>query len=507
MKLFATTLCGLASAGCSDSDKFRNQLTCETECEFNNIGRTLRRTFYSQNSWTYLVIGTENNANVDYRQLLTFDAKNCGEDILDALSNREFGIEVHDRTEGMMTLEALYIGQHAKCKKSREGLFMQLRKDASNVEQDRDDFMNKSRKRDFYYLQFLGIQRAINQLGIDEAELHQCFGKANVKRVDYNGKASDHTKCLSYTMCDKEMDWGPDVTVEPTTSAATTKSTTTKDTVDPTVKPTDSVEPDDLPDYNNMNYNFSCDGSDCQVQMENGFTFMGTESQGVVTFKSIPFAQPPVGELRWKSPVSVFEYDETVDASGPAKKCMTLTAGVKDSFDDYSEDCLYLNIQVKKTVLESKERRPIVFFIHGGGFNGGSGQGNYKNAVLNQDVTMVGVNYRLGPWGFLQLDELEEGQQWRGNWGLQDQVAGMKWINVFGGVFGGDKDNLTIIGASAGSESCWRHFTTPHAWPYFTRVAATGIGLMAGSKSDGRVTKVKEFLPRFVLSFKFHLRN
>merc|ERR1711990_123096 len=104
-------------------------------------------------------------------------------------------------------------------------------------------------------------------------------------------------------------------------------------TVDPTIKPTDAPGPEDLPDYNDMNYSFSCDGSDCQIQMENGFSFMGTESQGVVTFKSIPYAQPPVGDLRWKSPVSIFEYDEIVDASGPAKKCMTLNAG-GDTFDD-----------------------------------------------------------------------------------------------------------------------------------------------------------------------------
>ena len=116
--------------------------------------------------------------------------------------------------------------------------------------------------------------------------------------------------------------------------------------------------------------------------------------------------------------------------------------------------------------------------------------GQYKNAVLNQDVTVAAVNYRLGPWGFLQLNEVEDKQQWRGHFGLQDQVAGMKWMNAFGGIFGGDKDEITIIGASAGSESCWRHLTTPYAWPYFKRVAATGIGLVAGSKADGRALKV-----------------
>ena len=488
MKLLATTLCGLASAGCSSNPKAKNPLECVNECEFQNVGRTLRRTFYSHNSWTYFVVGTEANADAapgSYKDLLTFDGKNCKQGILEALEAREFGIEVMDKSQAMMSLETLYLGQPDKCWASKKGLFMQINKDATKVSANKFDLMNKKRTKDFYYLQFLGINRAINQLGFTEDELHQCLGKANVKRLLTHEYGKDHTKCLSYKLCEKEWDDDDDVV----TTTQTTK--TTKPTEWPTSGPTVDPNPDDLPDYNDYNYDFSCNGSICTIEMENGISFQGTEKDGVISFNMVPYAEPPVADLRWKSPVLKLNYDDLVDANISSKKCMTLSNDDWSASSDVSEDCLYLKIQVAKTVLEQKEKRPIVYYIHGGGFNGGTGQGDRKKAVLNQDVVAVGVNYRLGPWGFLQLNELEEGQTWRGSWGLQDQVAGMKWMNVFGGIFGGDPNNLTLIGGSAGSESCWRHFTTPYAWPYFTRIAATGIGLVAGSKGDGRANKVK----------------
>ena len=185
---------------------------------------------------------------------------------------------------------------------------------------------------------------------------------------------------------------------------------------------------------------------------------------------------------------NILEYAEEVDAREKGPKCMTRNE--KDSEKEgFSEDCLVLKVQVKKTVLENKEKLPVLFYIHGGGFNGGSGQLDSSKAVNYQGVTVVSVNYRLGPFGFLYLNEPEEGQDFQGNWGLLDQQAGMKWVHMFAGLFGGDKDSVTINGASAGSESVWRHFTMPSSWPYFTRVAPTGIGLVAGSKSAGKKTK------------------
>ena len=167
-----------------------------------------------------------------------------------------------------------------------------------------------------------------------------------------------------------------------------------------------------------------------------------------------------------------------------------MTRNAKDTEEEgFSEDCLVLKVQVKKEILEKREKLPVLFYIHGGGFNGGSGQLDSSKAVNYQHVTVVSVNYRLGPFGFLYLNDREDGQDFQGNWGLLDQQAGMKWVSMFAGLFGGDKESVTINGASAGSESVWRHFTMESSWPYFTRVAPTGIGLVAGSKSAGKKTK------------------
>ena len=122
----------------------------------------------------------------------------------------------------------------------------------------------------------------------------------------------------------------------------------------------------------------------------------------------------------------------------------------------------------------------------------------------------IGVNYRLGAWGWFYLNEKEDDQEWQGkntagsiqelsgqarpkfgeglthqpdssdlilgNWGLLDQQAGLKWVHSFAGIFGGDKNMVTLTGGSAGSESCWRHFTIPSSWPYFHQMAPVGIG-------------------------------
>ena len=111
------------------------------------------------------------------------------------------------------------------------------------------------------------------------------------------------------------------------------------------------------------------------------------------------------------------------------------------------EDCLYLNIEASQEALENKEKLPILYFIHGGGFNGGGG-GSRGGAVQNQGVMTVGVNYRLGPMGFTYLNQREDDQEWQGNWGLLDQQMGLKWIHSFAGLFGGDRDQVTITGAS-----------------------------------------------------------
>ena len=173
-------------------------------------------------------------------------------------------------------------------------------------------------------------------------------------------------------------------------------------------------------------------------------TFHGRARRGVVQFSPIPFAEQPIGELRFKAPVLKSEYDGPVEGHlGNEIFCVQKDgSGMKGQ-----EDCLYLNIEASQEALENREKLAILYFIHGGGFNGGGG-GSRGGAVQNQGVMTVGVNYRLGPMGFTYLNQREDDQEWQGNWGLLDQQMGLKWIHSFAGLFGGDRDQVTITGAS-----------------------------------------------------------
>ena len=113
------------------------------------------------------------------------------------------------------------------------------------------------------------------------------------------------------------------------------------------------------------------------------------------------------------------------------------------------------------------------------------------------------LSYRLGPWGYLHLESTESGQSYRGNWGLLDQLTALKWISAYAGVFGGDKNQVTLDGCSSGTQSNWHHLTSPAAWPYFHRFASTGLGLPAGVYYEGQKTDVSymsAMLTRHIIS-------
>ena len=137
----------------------------------------------------------------------------------------------------------------------------------------------------------------------------------------------------------------------------------------------------------------------------------------------------------------------------------------------------------------NKEKLPMVAYIHGGSLNFGNNNKNF-DSLVEQGVVVVSINYRLGPYGFLHLKSTEEGAMFRGNWALQDQHAGLMWISMFGGVFGGNKNIVTLDGCSAGSASGWHHMTQPMSWPYFNRMMSNGIGISAGRLYEGVITDV-----------------
>jgi len=180
-------------------------------------------------------------------------------------------------------------------------------------------------------------------------------------------------------------------------------------------------------------------------------------------FKGIPFAAPPVGKLRWKEPRPVISWKgvKVCDRFGPSPMqndpvpfSMWSTEWLIPK-EPISEDCLYLNVWTGAT--DPKEKRPVLVWLYGGGFvSGGSAVPIYDGeAIAKKGVIVVSCNYRVGIFGFFAHPELtaESPHNTSGNYGLLDQIAALQWVKKNIAAFGGDPDNVTIAGQSAGSMS------------------------------------------------------
>jgi para-nitrobenzyl esterase len=208
----------------------------------------------------------------------------------------------------------------------------------------------------------------------------------------------------------------------------------------------------------------------------------GSHREGVFTFKGVPFAAPPVGERRWLPPQPVEPWSGVLQADqfGTVAPQNPMLGGpeLEGEPEPQSEDCLYLNIW--SPGLDDK-RRPVMVWIHGGAFSLGSGSSPmYEGSVLarRNDVVVVTVNYRLNLLGFLNLKEATGGKiPATGNEGLLDQVAALKWVQEHIAAFGGDPDNVTIMGESAGSMSIACLLTMPAARGlYHKAILESGVG-------------------------------
>ena len=201
-----------------------------------------------------------------------------------------------------------------------------------------------------------------------------------------------------------------------------------------------------------------------KVKIESGWISGGANPSGDVhIFKGIPFAAPPVGPLRWKSPQPVAPWSGVRACSqfgpspmqGKPAPFLMWTEEYLIPEKEISEDCLYLNVWTAART--PRERRPVLVYIYGGGF--GSGGGNVPiydgEAIAKKGVVYLTINYRVGIFGFFSHPELshESGNQASGNYGLMDQIAALKWVKANISAFGGDPDNVTIAGQSAGSMS------------------------------------------------------
>lgn len=222
----------------------------------------------------------------------------------------------------------------------------------------------------------------------------------------------------------------------------------------------------------------------------------GMEKDDVKVFLGIPFAAPPVGELRWKAPRETNSWTDV-------RKCVEFGPACPQppmfgrKPEKMSEDCLYLNVWTPAD--SSRDKLPVMVWIHGGGFAAGTAsQAPYNGLNLaRKGVVVVSINYRLGILGFLVHPELEKESpdKTSGNYGLLDQIAALQWVKKNIAEFGGDPDNVTIFGESAGAASVTALLMSPPAKGLFHRaIAESGVinGLNRGNNYSAALEKGKE---------------
>jgi carboxylesterase type B len=183
----------------------------------------------------------------------------------------------------------------------------------------------------------------------------------------------------------------------------------------------------------------------------------GATSGGVAAFKNIPYAAPPVGDLRWRAPEAAPSWEEVRDASAFGNDCMQnrMSWDKAMSSQPTSEDCLYLNVWTPRA--EAGARLPVMVWIHGGGFASGSGSSpmTLGDSLAARGVVVVTFNYRLGRFGFFAHPALtaEAGDASVGNYAFMDQIAALQWVQRNIAAFGGDPARVTIFGQSAGGDA------------------------------------------------------
>lgn len=191
----------------------------------------------------------------------------------------------------------------------------------------------------------------------------------------------------------------------------------------------------------------------------------GVNNSGIKVFKGVPFAAPPVGELRWKAPQPVKDWKgvRKADKFGPRPMQLSVFGDMNFRSDTMSEDCLYLNIWTP--AVTGKEKLPVLIYFYGGGFVAGSGdEPRYAGeSMARRGVISITANYRLGIFGFFAYPELtkESPHHSSGNYGYLDQSAAIKWVKENIAVFGGDPNRITIAGESAGSISVSAQMCSP----------------------------------------------
>lgn len=227
-----------------------------------------------------------------------------------------------------------------------------------------------------------------------------------------------------------------------------------------------------------------------------------TDISGVYVFRGIPYAAPPIRGLRWKAPQPVVPWDgvRICDKFGrPGFQHTQFNGGYYSEWgygdeSTYSEDCLYLNVWTSKPG-QSDARLPVILWIHGGGCREGFGSEPEFDGqeIAAKDVVLVSINYRLGVFGFLAHPELteESGNNSSGNYGLLDQIRSLEWVRDNIAAFGGDPDNVTLAGQSAGGGCVRMLCESPLARGLFHKAVIMSAGGLATVPDS--VTNLSEF--------------
>jgi len=206
----------------------------------------------------------------------------------------------------------------------------------------------------------------------------------------------------------------------------------------------------------------------------------GVREDGLMVYKGVPYATPPLGELRWREPQPAASWDGVRKADAFAPACMQKSVSMPgEAPPATSEDCLYLNIWTPAK--SASADLPVIVWIHGGGYsNGSASMPLYRGERLaHKGAVVVTIAYRLGPFGFLAHPELtrESPHQSSGNYGLMDQIAALEWVQRNIAAFGGDPKRVTIAGQSAGAMAVSVLMSSPRAKGLFQRAIAESGGI------------------------------
>ena len=241
------------------------------------------------------------------------------------------------------------------------------------------------------------------------------------------------------------------------------------------------------------------------------------DQKDIYAWYGIPYAKPPVGELRWKAPRDFEFASNRFDANKPPNRCVQvsnfydeLITGQKEGTVFGSEDCLYLNIFAPSDALKENKKLPVMFWIHGGGNTWGYSASPMHiptNFLKFHDVILVTINYRLGPFGWFSLPNLNsnsnEPLDQSPNFGTLDMIKSLEWVNQNIRAFGGDPNNITIFGESAGARNVLSLYVAKPAEDLFQRgivqsgyLVSDSIEYSQNNPNSGSLTFVKNSIKK-----------